>query len=385
MPDQNAPDPASSNDLLTILAGVEDPRLERTRFHKLEDILAISMCATFCGADSFTDFALFGKMKESWLSTFLELPNGIPSHDTFRRVISLLDPASFLEAFITWTAGVRQLCGNGEVVAIDGKALRAALEAGGKIPVILGAYAAKTGLALGQLKVDEKSNEITAVPELLKLLVLKGCIVTLDAMGCQKEIAAKIREEEADYILALKGNHATAHDEVGSYLDAAADEGWECVSYAEEEAVKSHGRIEKRRCWQSGQLGWMSGREDWKDLKSVILVESERTKPGGETSVERRYFLSSLEPDAAKALAAVRSHWAIENSLHWVLDMAFDEDRSRAREKNAAENLSTLRRWSINVIKSEKAHGKESVKARRKLAGWDESYLVKLFTSNLDA
>lgn len=380
MPTENA----SKNDLMSILSKIPDYRINRTRFHKLEDIMAIAMCATICGADSFVDFARFGRAKEAWLSTFLELPHGIPSHDTFRRVFTLLAPEHFLEAFIMWTAGVRKLL-TGEVVAIDGKALRAALDAGGKIPVILGAYAAESGLALGQLKVDEKSNEITAVPELLDLLVLKGCIVTLDAMGCQKEIARKICEGEADYILALKGNQGSAFDQTKSYLDAAAEGGWEWVSYSEEGPVKSHGRHERRRCWQSGELGWFEGRESWEGLESVILVESERGKPDGTVSVERRYFLSSLEPDAARALHAVRAHWGIENSLHWVLDMGFNEDWSRARSGNADENLSTMRRWSINAIKTEKAHGKESVVGRRKIAGWDDSYLAKVFTTKLDA
>ena len=186
-------------------------------------------------------------------------------------------------------------------------------------------------------------------------------------------------------MLAIKGNHPEDFDRVSSYLDAAANESWEWLDYVEEEAVHSHGRHEQRRCWQSGQLEWMENREQWKGLRSVVLVESERERADGTVSIERRYFLSSLEPDAPRALAAVRAHWKIENSLHWVLDVAFDEDRSRARTKNADENLSTMRRWSINAIKSEETYGKESVKGRRKMAAWDESYLTKLYAPKLDA
>jgi len=368
--------------LITIIREIEDPRVERTRLHKLEDILVIAICSLLCGAESFEDMEIFGEAKEGWFGTFLELPNGIPSHDTFGRVFAALDPEKFLEAFMRWTQSLREAL-SGEVVAIDGKALRRAIDKGQSPKVIVSAWAVGSGLVLGQRKVEDKSNEITAVPELLRSLELAGCIVTLDAMGCQKQIAREIIESDADYVLALKGNQGTAHEEIRAFLDDAIARKDPAVAFWES-VEKGHGRLETRRYWQSDRIGWFADVGAWDSLRSVGVVEALR-EIDGKTSVERRYYLSSLTLDAPRFARAVRSHWGVENQLHWVLDVVFHEDQSRARLKHARENLATLRRWSLNLLKADKLLAKRSLKARRKKAGWYNSYLLHLLGINLDA
>lgn len=383
MPD---PKPTSSNriDLLNILRELPDPRVERTKLHKFEDILIIAICALLCGAQSFEDMELFGDSKEAWLRTFLELPHGIPSHDTFNRLFAALDPQRFLDAFMRWTQSLRTALAD-EVVAIDGKALRRAIAAGQSPKVVVSAWAAGNGLVLGQRKVEEKSNEITAVPELLRTLELAGCIVTLDAMGCQRRIAREIKEADAEYVLALKGNQGTAHQEIASYLDAAIAGTDPALAHCEH-IEKGHGRIETRRYWQSADIGWFADRGKWEGLRSVGVVESVRDT-GGQTSTERRYYLSSLGLDVEKFARAVRSHWGAENQLHWVLDVVFGEDQSRTRTGHAAENLATLRRWALNLLKADTRKAKPSIKGRIKAAGWDPNYLLHLLAlnPNLDA
>jgi predicted transposase YbfD/YdcC len=325
---------------------------------------------------------VFGDSKEEWFRTFLELPHGIPSHDTFNRVFSALDPEQFLEVFIGWTQSVRQAVKQ-EIVALDGKALRRAIAKGDSPRVVVSAWAAESGLVLGQRKVLDKSNEIKAVPELLRVLELSGCIVTLDAMGCQRQIAKEIIEADADYVLALKGNQATAHEEVKNYLDDAVSRADPRVlSY--ETVDKGHGRLEVRRYYQTGYVDWFTDRQDWEGLASFGLVESTR-ETEGKTSVERRYYISSLAPDIQHFARAVRSHWSIENQLHWVMDVVFNEDQSRARSGYAAENLAMLRRWSLNLIKADTLKKRRSLKARKKAAGWDNRYLLHLLGINLDA
>jgi predicted transposase YbfD/YdcC len=368
--------------LINILREIQDPRVERTRLHKLEDILVIAICSLLCGAESFEDMEVFGEAKQEWFATFLELPNGIPSHDTFGRVFAALDPDKFLEAFMRWTQSLRQMISS-EVVAIDGKALRRAIEAGQSPKVIVSAWAAGNGLVLGQRKVEEKSNEITAVPELLRTLELSGCIVTLDAMGCQKQIAREIIEADADYVLALKGNHSTAFAEIRSFLDDAIARGESHLAHCEQ-VEKGHGRIETRRYWQSTRIEWFAEHSLWEGLRSVGVVESIR-EIDGKTSVERRYYLSSLGLDVERFGGAIRSHWGVENQLHWLMDVVFNEDQSRARTRHAAENLALLRRWSLNLLKADKRLAKRSLKARRKNAGWDNNYLLHLLGLNLDA
>ena len=368
--------------LITVLKEVPDPRVERRRLHSLPDILTISICALLCGADSFEDMEVFGEAKSDWFQTFLELPHGIPSHDTFNRVFAALDGQAFLECFMRWTQSLRQAVAE-EIVALDGKALRRAINKGDCPKVVVSAWAVDNGLALGQLKVQDKSNEITAVPKLLRALELAGCIVTLDAMGCQKQIAKEIKEADADYVLALKGNQSQAHAEVKSYLDDAIARKAPELAFVET-VDKGHGRLEVRRYWQSGKLQWFADGSLWEGLQSVGVVEATR-EIDGQCSVERRYYLSSLSVDVKRFARAVRSHWSVENQLHWVLDVHFGEDQSRARSGYASENLATLRRWSLNLIKADQQKKKRSLKGRQKAAGWDNRYLLHLLGINLNA
>jgi predicted transposase YbfD/YdcC len=368
--------------LITILKEVPDPRVDRRKLHALGDVLSIALCALLCGADSFEDMEVFGEAKVDWFETFLELPHGVPSHDTFNRVFAALDPEKFLECFMRWTQSLRRAVAE-EIVALDGKALRRAINKGDCPKVVVSAWAAENGLALGQLKVDDKSNEITAVPKLLRALELSGCIVTLDAMGCQKNIAKEIKEADADYVLALKGNQGQTHAEVKSYLDDAIARGVKGLVFVET-VDKGHGRWESRRYWQSDDLKWFADRQQWEGLQSVGLVEATR-EINGQSSVERRYYLSSLGVDVQRFARAVRSHWSIENQLHWVLDVNFGEDQSRARSGYASENLATLRRWALNLIKGDQQKKKRSLKGRQKAAGWDNQYLLHLLGINLNA
>lgn len=369
--------------LIECFEGMADPRLDRTRRHKLVDILTIGLCSQLTGGETFTDMELYGRIKEDWLRTFLELPNGIPSHDTMNRVFSAIDPYEFLDCFVSWVQGICPTLQD-DTVAIDGKALRHALNEGDSIPYIVSAWAVEAGLVLGQVKVKDKSNEITAVPELLDALYLKGCIVTLDAMGCQKEIAVNIIDKEADYVLALKGNHATVHEEVKDFFtDAVTPCAAQCADTANKEKMdffqsidEGHGRRETRRYWQSTDIQWFEDTPLWKNLCSIGMVESLR-KVKGKTSIERRYFLSSLPLDAARFGKAVRGHWGVENPLHWSLDVIFREDDSRARTKNAAQNLASLRRISLNLIKKDQSMNC-SQRAKRLAAAIDSDFLKHL-------
>jgi predicted transposase YbfD/YdcC len=368
--------------LITILKEVPDPRVDRRKLHSLSDVLCIAICALLCGADSFEDMEVFGEAKSDWFETFLELPHGIPSHDTFNRVFAAIDPEKFLECFMRWTQSLRSAVAE-EIVALDGKALRRAINAGDCPKVMVSAWAAENGLALGQLKTSDKSNEITAVPKLLRVLELSGCIVTLDAMGCQKEIAKEIKEADAEYVLALKGNHGLTYGEIKGYLDEAIGRQAKELAYVEL-PDKGHGRLETRRYWQSGQLEWFEERSAWEGLQSVGVVEAVR-ECNGQCSVERRYYLSSLSVDVKRFARAVRSHWSIENQLHWVMDVNFKEDQSRARSGYASENLATLRRWALNLLKADQQKKKRSLKGRMKAAGWDNRYLLHLLGINLNA
>lgn len=367
-----------SRSLFDSLGEVPDPRRERTKLHQLVDILVIAVCATICGSETWEEIAAFGEAKESWFRKFLALPNGIPSHDTFRRVFLLIKPKQFQEAFLVWMRSVAQVI-NGEVVAIDGKAARGARTADGKEGLrMVSAWACEQRLVLGQLKTAEKSNEITAIPALLELLELRGCIVTIDAMGCQTAVAAQIIARKADYVLSLKGNQGRLHEEVAEYFawaerinfkDLASDY---CATLE-----KDHGRIEERRCWVTEDTDWFAEKAAWAGLRSFIMVEAEREVLGHAPTVERRYFISSLAADAKQALRAVRCHWQVENSLHWVLDVALREDGCRTRTGHAPENLATLRHIAVNLLKQERSC-KLGVKSKRLKAGWDESYMLKV-------
>ena len=364
-----------------------DPRVDRTKAHDLIDVLIIAVCCLLCAGESFNDMEDFGKAKADWFKTFLKLRNGIPSHDTFNRVFQALDPKKFLECFLNWTQSLRQAVAQ-EVVALDGKALRRALNQSQSPQYVVSAWAESNELVLGQWKVEEKSNEITALPELLRVLELAGCIVTIDAMGCQKKIAREIIESDADYVLALKGNQEKVHEEVKSFLDSSLEEHnklrppgavvpKEVSSLQSFQTVeKDHGRIETRQYYQSDYLAWFADLGKWEGLRSVGMVEATR-QVGPTTTVERRYFLSSLPLDVQTFARAVRGHWGVENKVHWVMDVCFREDQSRARQGYAAENLATLRRLALNLLKREKTK-KRGIKGKQLNASWDHPYLLRL-------
>jgi predicted transposase YbfD/YdcC len=365
--------------LIKYFSSLPDPRVTRTRKHSLHDVLVIAICGMLSGAEDWVCIELFAKAKLAWFKTFLDLPNGIPSHDTFGRVFAAIDPEAFAKCFVAWIQDVAELT-EGEVVAIDGKTIRRSFErASGRAAIhMVSAWATKNRVVLGQVKTEDKSNEITAIPRLLELLVLRGCIVTIDAMGCQKEIAQAIRARDAHYVLGLKGNHPKLHTEVAAYFAQARREGFLEAPHGEHlESGRGHGREEERHVWSSEDLGWMEDREQWKGLKTVVMVESKRTV-GDKTTREQRYYLSSLSGKDARRLArAIRGHWAVENSLHWVLDVGFREDESRVREGHGAENLSTLRRIALNLLKQDTSK-KVGVKNKRLAAGWDEGYMLHL-------
>ena len=358
---------------------IKDPRVERTKLHLLKDIMVIAVCATICGADNWEEIAEFGESKREWFAGFLELENGIASHDTFRRVFILLDNIALKSLFVEWISSAISLS-KGTLVNIDGKNLCGSKEPikGKKALNVVSAWASEQSVVLGQVRCEEKSNEITAIPELLKILDLQGCIVTIDAIGCQTEIVNEIVDKGADYVISLKGNQGNLHQDIKEYLDWAERIKFKEISYDYCETLeKGHGRIEERRCWITEEIGWLESKAAWKNLKSVVLVEAIREVMGGKKTVERRYFISSLEANAEQALKAVRGHWAIENELHWCLDIGFREDANQVREATSAENLATLRHIGINLLKQEKSC-KRGIEGKRKKAGWDESYLLKV-------
>jgi len=355
-----------------------DPRIDRTKDHSLHDILVISLCAMLCGAEGFVDFEDFGNARLDWFLTILELPNGIPSHDTFRRVFALLDPKEFSECFRNWTEGVRKFIQR-EIVAIDGKTLKGSQQRSkGREPIhMVSAWARENGLVLGQTTVNEKSNEITAIPELLRTLNLAQCIVTIDAMGCQTKIATEIIAAKADYVLALKGNQSTIHDEVRIFMEDAKARAFEGIRHDFfESRERGHGRTETRKYYITDEIHWLIQRPQWDQLRSLGMVESTRELQGVVTT-ERRFFLCSIAADAKELARAVRGHWAIENTLHWCLDVTFREDQCRARTDYAAQNLALLRHMTINILKGEITK-KRGLKGKQKNAGWNNSYLIKL-------
>jgi predicted transposase YbfD/YdcC len=362
--------------LLDFFADMPDPRVERTRLHKLEDILAITICAVICGAEGWTEIELFGRSKHAWLKTFLDLPNGIPSHDTFARVISSIRPDDFEQRFQKWTHAIAEHTDE-KIIAVDGKTLRRSFDyANDKAAIhMVSAWACDNKMVFGQIATEEKSNEITAIPKLLEMLVLEGSVVTIDAMGCQKKIAETIQSSGGDYIFSLKGNHGTLHDEVKLFLDdAIANGGEDDYDHA---TNGGHGRIEVRKVWYSENVHWIQDRQQWPGLSSVAAVESQRTV-GGKTSIERRYFISSLSNIDAEIIGRmIRSHWGVENNLHWTLDVSFGEDNCRIRKDCGAENFSRLRRIALNLLKQEKT-AKCGMKAKQHKAGWDEQYMLKV-------
>ena len=360
---------------------IPEPRLERTRLHELIDILVIAICAVICGADSWEEIEDFGNAKEVWLGTILVMPNGIPSHDTFRRVFGLIDAEAFQRSFVSWVQAVTEVIG-GQVIAVDGKKPRGSQDRGiGKGAIdMVSAWASANQVVLGQVKVDDKSNEITAIPELLRMLVIRGCIVTVDSMGCQVEVAQTCVEQEADYVLALKGNQPHLYEDVVRLFEDLEASQMSAYPYDYAESFdNTHGRAEKRQCWTIADpitVQQLRGAERFPKLTTVARVRREY-QDGKERKREDRFFLASLPGQAKPVLAAVRSHWSVENNLHWVLDIAFREDDSRVRKDNGPQNFTVLRHIALNLLKHEKT-SKRSIKGKRLQAAWNSDYLEKV-------
>lgn len=373
-------DPTNSKSLIEHLSIIPDPRVTGRCDHRLVDIIVIAITAILCGADDWNSIEGFGKAKEEWFRKFLQLPSGIPSHDTFRRVFAQISPTVFQECFIEW---VRDVAGTIKgVIAIDGKTVRRSHDRvlGKKAIHMVSAWAAENSLVLGQVKTDEKSNEITAIPALLQLLDISGCIVTIDAIGCQKVIAKQIIEQEGDYVLALKGNQSGLQEAVESAFEQADSVGYKDypVDYFET-SERSRNRVETRRHWTIECDGLLEQTKLWEGLNIIGMVECERTL-NDRTTIEYRYYIGSIENNAQLLGKSVRDHWGIENKLHWRLDMGFREDESRIRKGHSAENFAVMRHFAINLLKQDKLT-KLGVKNKRLKAGWDGEYRVNLLLS----
>ncbi len=357
---------------------ISDPRAEKNKQHPLESIIFIAICAVIGGAESWMDLERYGKLKSEWLSKYVNLSRGVPSHDTFGRVFALLDPEEFQESFLEWIQSVWQKT-KGRIVAIDGKSLRRSHDRsrGKEALHLVHAWASENHMLLGEVKTDAKSNEITAIPELLKLLDLHEAIVTIDAIGTQKEIVGGIVSKGGDYVIALKGNQGVFYEEVKQYWQ---DRGLRGEADYYQTIEKDHGRLEERHYWSTEDLNWFQDKSEWPGLQSIGCVEAKRTLQG-EVCMERRYYLSSLKRDAKELARAVRAHWAIENNLHWVLDVVFREDESRVRIGHAAENFALLRRMALALIKKDKT-SKDSLKGKRFSAGLSNEYLERILFQN---
>lgn len=364
-------------------ASLEDPRTGNATQHLLLDIVVMAICATICGADGWEDIEVWALANETWLRTFLALPNGIPSHDTFRRIFLLLDPEQFRRCFLSWVRAISKLM-QGQVIAMDGKKLRRSqdLGCGKKALSLVSAWATANGVVLGQRKVTAKSNEMKAIPELLKLLDVSGCIVTVDALNCQTKIAAQITAQNADYIFAVKENQSKLYAELKDLFEGCQAEKFKQVPHGYDRTVdKGHGRIEIRECWTLSDpefLEYVQQRQHWVGLQTVVMVCAER-RLQGKRSRSVRYYISSLANDAKRILQSIRQHWSIENSLHWVLDIAFREDESRLRKGNGPENFAMVRHMALTLLKQEQS-AKIGVKAKRLKAAWDRNYLLKVLS-----
>lgn len=360
---------------------LEDPRVNRTKIYPLNEILFIVICAIICGADSWRDFVDFGETKFDYLKKFFPFTNGIPSKNTFARVMSAINPAQFKECFLEWVKQIQ--IDFQDVIAIDGKSIRGSFDHGKNQSALhlVSAFSTSLKLILAQEKVSEKSNEIIAIPKLLELLEIKGAIVTIDAVGCQKKIAGKIREKQADYILSLKENQGTLYKKIKFFFESTITaNNQEFKIY--EEYNKSHGRIENRKYYVTDDIEWLPKKNDWKDFKSIVMVQSTREIKKNIT-VENRFYVTSLMPQPELVGKAIRSHWGIENSLHWILDVTFREDDSRIKEKNAIENIALVRKIALNLLQTVKQGLKDmSIRRLRKKCGWDNKTLETVLMSN---
>lgn len=363
---------------------VNDPRVERTKDHKLIDIVTIAICAVICGAEGWTDIEQFGNSKLVWLKTFLELPHGVPSHDTFGRVFSMIDAQQFQLAFWEWVCAVNDII-QGQIINIDGKCLRGSddQKLGKRAIYMVSAWAAENGMVLGQRKVDEKSNEITAIPELLKILAISGCIVTIDAMGTQTNIAKTIVEADADYMLSVKENQGHLYEDISVLFGVDQAQNFKYADLDYHKTVnKGHGRIEVRECWSTSNPEYLSlirGVDNWLGLKSIAMIICTRIIDGKETR-QVRFYISSLPSHAERILHVVRKHWSIENELHWVLDVALNEDHSRVRKDQSPENFAVLRHIALNLLKQEKT-AKGGIHAKQLQAAWNQEYLLKVLAA----
>jgi predicted transposase YbfD/YdcC len=371
--------------LVSHFADLPDPRIERTKLHSLTDILVLAISAVICGAEGWTDIEAFGKSKETWLKQFLVLENGIPSHDTLSRVFGRLETEAFEERFIAWVASLSQISGH---IAIDGKTLRRSYDKTHHKSALhlVSAWASESRLILGQVQTQEKSNEITAIPQLLEMLALKGCLVTIDAMGCQTEIAHQIVEQEGDYLLAVKDNQKHLAEDIKDVFDLefAEEVPFSGITHDYTRTIeKGHGRIEIRECWTISEpefIKYLRNYQAWENLQTIAMVRATRRSNGRE-SVQNRYYISSLAVEAKVILKASRQHWGIENALHWVLDVVFREDEARMRRGNTAHNFALLRHLALNLLRREKS-SRRSIRGKRLKAAWDENYLLKILFSN---
>lgn len=357
---------------------LSDPRREtENKLHALSDILCIALCAVISGCDDWESVEEFGEAKKDWFRKFLPLTNGIPSHDTFRRVFSLIDPDEFEKIFSIWAMQAGMITADGEGhIALDGKTVRRSHNGkAAKALHLVHAWSCSQGILIGQQKVDDKSNEITAIPDVLSLFDLEGITVTIDAMGCQKDIAEQIVEEGGNYVLAVKGNQGDMLDDIKLYFDTEAKDRPRGDFKAVE---KDHGRIETRKIWVEDNIEWLQHKNEWKGLQSIVMVEAIREIQDKKTK-ERRYYISSLPDDAKRLGKTIRAHWGIENSLHYVLDMAFNEDQSRARVGHSAENLAIIRRFALNLLKHNKTC-KLGVKNKRLKAAYDDDYRASILS-----
>jgi predicted transposase YbfD/YdcC len=372
-----------SSPLFQCFKDLPDPRQDMNKKHLLLDIVAITIIGVIAGFEGWDDIERFARARESWLRQFLVLSNGIPSHDTLRRVFLMLHPKKFGQCLLNWMK-ILQTQTKTKLYAIDGKTFRRSGDSNGKTKAIhmVSAWAVENGLVLAQAAVKEKSNEITIIPELLEVLDLNGAFVSIDAMGCQTEIAESIVKGKGKYLLAVKGNQKSLHEQIKDFFDESERVNFADVKYDRAHFVeKGHGRIEERTCYVVQELDWLEGKERWAKLTSVIMMVSKRTV-NGKTTIDRRYYISNSSEAARTISKAIRSHWSVENSLHYTLDMTFNEDSSRKRSDNSGKNFGMIRRLALSLIKQDKTE-KGSIKWKRHLAAIDNAFLIRIINGKI--